>query len=63
VDDFRGPREMANFIRQMKRVFPGRTLQELPPTHDIWKSFFDVSDLKIEPPPIYGRRFVPQYFG
>jgi len=63
VDDFRGPRELRNFIYQMKRVFPNRNLEELPPTHQIWKSFFDVSDLKMEPPPIYGRTYVPQYFG
>jgi len=63
VDDFRGWREMGNFVRQMKRVFPDRALEELPRTHPIWTSFFDISDLKIQPPPIYSRYDVPQYFG
>lgn len=63
VDDFRGRRELNHFVRQMKRVFPDRDLEELPRTHPIWTSFFDISDLKIQPPPIYSRYDVPQYFG
>ena len=64
VDDFRGPGALQNFIYQLKKVFPDRSLEELPRTHEIWKCFYDISDLKIEPPPIYSRyRFVPQYYG
>ena len=63
VDDFRGPRELYNFRNQMKKVFPDRALEPLPRTHDIWKSFYDISDLKIEPPPIYSRSFIPEYYG
>ncbi len=54
VDDFRGERALSNFRQQMKKVFPDRSLEELPPTHDI-------SNLKLEPP--YWGSGPPQYFG
>ncbi len=63
VDDFRGPRALSNFRYEMKKVFPDRSLEELPPTHEIWKCFYDISDLDIPPPPIYDRYLIPQYFG
>ena len=44
VDDFRGERELYNFRNQMKRVFPDRSLEELPRSHEIWKCFYDISD-------------------
>ncbi len=61
VDDFRGEREFANFQMQMKRVFPKRSLEELPRSHPIWTCFYDISKLMIEPP--YSRFLTPQYFG
>ena len=61
VDDFRGEREFRNFEYQMKQVFPDRVLEIVPRTHDIWRSFFDISDLTLEPP--YSRQFIPQYYG
>ncbi|MEJ2110326.1 MAG: DUF4159 domain-containing protein [Acidobacteriota bacterium] len=61
VDDFRGEGELANFRAQMRRVFPDRSLETVPKTHPIWTSFFDISDLKIEPP--YWEYLIPQYFG
>ena len=61
VDDFRGEREWRNFRYQMRRVFPDRSLEELPRNHPIWTCFYDISDLAIEPP--YSRFFTPQYFG
>lgn len=61
VDDFRGQREFLNFQSQMKRVFPNRPLEELPRSHDIWKCFYDISGVMIEPP--YNRFLEPQYFG
>jgi len=61
VDDFRGERGLDNFRQQMKSVFPDRSLEELPRTHPIWKSFYDVSNLLPEPP--YAKNLVPQYFG
>ncbi len=61
VDDFRGERELGNFTRQLKKVFPNRSLEELPRTHPIWKCFYDISDLSIEPP--YSQSLTPRYFG
>jgi hypothetical protein len=61
VDDFRGEREFSNFRRQMKQVFPNRSLEELPRTHPIWNCFYDISNLQIKPP--YARNLIPQYFG
>jgi hypothetical protein len=61
VDDFRGEREFYNFQTQMKRVFPNRSLEELPRTHSIWTCFYDISKLMIEPP--YSKFLTPQYYG
>ncbi len=61
VDDFRTPREMYNFIDEMKMVFPDRNLEELPRTHPIFTCFYDLTNVIIEPP--YSRNLVPQYFG
>ena len=56
VDDFRGEAAFANFEYQMKRVFPDRRLVELPRNHPIFTCFYDISNLLIPPPPIYGNR-------
>ncbi len=61
VDDFRGERELYNFVNEMKKVFPNRSLERLPRTHEIWKCFYDISDLDIEPP--YSQMLRPQYYG
>ena len=61
VDDFRGEYEKANFVNQMKLVFPDRSLEELPRSHPIWNCFYDISNLMIEPP--YARFYRPKYFG
>lgn len=63
VDDFRGWDAMANFQYQMRRVFPDRSLEELPHTHPIFTCFYDISSLNLAPPPIYGGQYVPSYFG
>ena len=36
-DDFHGPVEWANLERQMKRIFPNRTIVDLPPSHPIFQ--------------------------
>lgn len=61
VDDFRGQRDFSNFQYQMKRVFPNRSLEELPRSHQIWNCFYDISNVLIQPP--YDRFLTPQYFG
>jgi Domain of unknown function (DUF4159) len=42
-DDFWGLRQLAQFRRQMAKVFPDRPLQELPMTHEIFHAFFDIN--------------------
>jgi Domain of unknown function (DUF4159) len=42
-DDFWGLRQLAQFRRQMFKVFPDRPLQELPMTHEIFHAFFDIN--------------------
>jgi len=61
VDDFRGERDLYNFIEQMRLVFPNRSLEELPRSHPIFSCFYDVSDVFLPPP--YSRGLLPQYFG
>ena len=57
----RGEREIENFKAQLKMVFPEHSLEELPRTHEIFKCFYDISNLL--PPPPYARSFIPQYLG
>ena len=61
VDDFRGERDLENFRQQMKIVFPDRSLEEIPRSHEIFKCFYDISELFPIPP--YSRALVPQYLG
>jgi len=42
ADDFWGRWEKANFEAQMQKVFPDRTMQELPLSHPIFHSFYDI---------------------
>jgi hypothetical protein len=45
-DDFRGDYAWQNFTEAMQRVLPGEHLQELPLTHPIFHSFFDIGTLE-----------------
>jgi hypothetical protein len=45
VDDFWGLREKANFLEQMRKVFPDRPVVALPPGHEIFRTFFDVDKI------------------
>jgi hypothetical protein len=42
VDDFHGTREWNQFARQMRKVFPDREIQDLPLTHPIFHTFYDI---------------------
>ncbi len=42
VDDFHGAREWNQFARQMRKVFPDREIQDLPLTHPIFHTFYDI---------------------
>jgi hypothetical protein len=45
VDDFHGGREWAQFASQMKKVFPDREIVDLPITHPIFHTFFDIDHI------------------
>jgi hypothetical protein len=61
VDDFRGPRALENFKRNLRTVFPDRVLEPVPRTDPIWRTFFDISNVFPEPP--YARWNIPEYLG
>jgi hypothetical protein len=42
VDDFWGPREAANFEEQIAKVFPDLEIKELPLSHPVFHTFFDI---------------------
>lgn len=42
ADDFWGVYERQNFVMQMKKVFPDREMEELPLSHEIFHTFFDI---------------------
>lgn len=44
-DDFRDPYDGPNFRATMQRVLPGETLIDLPITHPIFHSFFEIPSL------------------
>jgi hypothetical protein len=45
VDDFWGLRQKANFEAQIRKVFPERSVEQLPLTHEIFHTFFDVDQM------------------
>ena len=45
-DDFRGDYAWQNFTEAMQRILPGEHLQELPLSHPIFHSFFDIATLE-----------------
>ena len=45
VDDFWGLQQWSQFERQMKKVFPDRRIEELPMTHEIFHTFFDIDEV------------------
>jgi hypothetical protein len=61
VDDFRSDLALQLFEENLKKVFPGRKLEEVPRTDPIFKGFYDISN--IYPPPPYSRFYIPQYLG
>lgn len=42
IDDFWGLPQLANVQREMAKVFPERQMVEMPMSHEIFHSFFDV---------------------
>ncbi len=48
-DDFHGPIEWANVEKELKRVFPERTIVELAPDHPIYRSFYTLESFPQTP--------------
>jgi hypothetical protein len=42
MDDFHGPIEWDNVVREMARVFPDRQIVDLPASHPIYHCFYDL---------------------
>jgi hypothetical protein len=45
ADDFWGLRQLSNFVDQMRKVFPERRLEQLPLTHEVFHTFFDIEEV------------------
>jgi hypothetical protein len=45
ADDFWGLRQLSNFAEQMSKVFPDRRLEQLPLSHEVFHTFFDIEDV------------------
>jgi hypothetical protein len=52
VDDFWGLRQWDQFERQMKKIFPDRPIVDLPLTHEVFHTFFDIKEI-LQPPNDY----------
>lgn len=56
VDDFWGDEEWYNFDAQMRRVFPDRRWQELPLSHEVFHSVYDLKERPQVPSINWGMR-------
>jgi hypothetical protein len=45
LDDFWGEYEWDNVLEQMRRVFPDRRIDDLPLTHAVFHSYFDIDEV------------------
>ena len=57
VDDFWGLQEWAQFSAQMKKVFPEREIKDLPMTHEIFHTFFDIDEIMQVPNDNLGKQY------
>ena len=44
VDDFHGPSEWAQFVGTLQKVFPNKTVIEIPDEHEIFHVLYDLDD-------------------
>jgi len=49
VDDFWGPRDWYFFSEQMRRLFPGRAIEELPLDHPLFHSVYEIPSVEQVP--------------
>ena len=67
VDDFRGNRfdmsEFDNLVRQMRKVYPDRSIAPLAPDHEIFHTFFDINPADMLPPYRMRNSGEPEFLG
>lgn len=67
MDDFRGNEfdnsQYENMALQMKKVFPDREIEPIPPTHPIFHLFYDVDSKNMLPPYTMGNSGPLQFLG
>lgn len=56
-DDFWGLRQWDQFEEQIRKIFPDRQIVDIPLTHEIFHTFFDIKEI-LQPPNVgNGRRY------
>ena len=45
LDDFWGSRESENVVDELRKIFPDREIKQLPMSHPIFHSFFDIPEV------------------
>jgi len=55
VDDFWGLRQFGQFARQVKKIFPDKQIVDLPLTHPVFHTFYDIDEI-LQPPNDYQGR-------
>jgi hypothetical protein len=67
MDDFRGNEfdnsQFENMKQQMKKLFPDREIQPIPPTHPIFHVFYDLDEQAMLPPYRMYNSGAVQFFG
>ncbi len=67
VDDFRGNEfdnsEMENFVVQLRKLYPSRSLVPIPPSHAIFHSFFDIDPTNLSAPYMMNNSGPVQFLG
>jgi hypothetical protein len=67
VDDIWGPQELVNLERELRRVFPDKTLRELPLDHAVFNNVYDVSNViqvpNVRTGQMHGRYGTPTHEG
>jgi len=56
-DDFWGLRQWNQFARQIKKIFPDREIVDLPLTHEIFHTFYDIDQILQPPNDGLGRQY------
>lgn len=49
IDDFWGTREWANFVHEIRRVLPGREIEELSVDHPLFDAFYHIEEIRQVP--------------